>query len=670
MSYAPIAYIIPQYEDFQNYWLKAYEQGTTTPLIMATDKAAGTTVSKFELNGEGFPQTTGGALVIPWIAELYDLWLFPTEAEADANNTTNATKLADNMKGVAAFVAGEFVKNFTTVALMVADTDIELNDWISVEDYATGNNSGYLFFKAVAAATGTADGGSFIDLPNTTPTLQAKQNFPTDISLKMFGAVGNDTADDTVVLQGFRDYIAANPEINAVIPEGTYKYTASPNWAIGGSTVTMLGNVTFHNIGTAESLIFDGGAVSGAVFDFRFGWGNRINIDGAASSTHGVFIRACHHCKIAANVRGCGATSDAFLVEFTVATEYDFVASTNEPNNFTTIPARGIVVTRRGSGVDLASANTFHNPIIEGVSGVGIYVDHAVQSTFIGGTSEGNTGDNIECTSNSRNNEFLKIDLEVTGGVGIRDAGRRNRYVGVFSDDDVVFEAASQSCQLIAGQHNEIQLLGDRAKIHNVEYGVNSGEIIDSGTLSTIIDCFDVESATFKQVNKTQGRNDFIDTIVVGVVAATSSVPGIVTKSAVLLAGVEVGDSITLESQTALAAGFIPTPVAVCTVAGQINISFSQLTGGAVTPLPDGGAFTVSVRGIGLTGAITAFADAGSGKVTVTSADHNVKATRNVLIIGTTNYNGVFTVSNITDDTFDITDTWVADDATGTFTEV
>ncbi len=67
----------------------------------------------------------------------------------------------------------------------------------------------------------------------------------------------------------------------------------------------------------------------------------------------------------------------------------------------------------------------------------------------------------------------------------------------------------------------------------------------------------------------------------------------------------------------------------------------------------------------GSTGAITAFADGGGGTVTVTSNGHNLQNGEIVNISGTTNYNGVFVVSSVAANTFKITDTWVADDATG-----
>jgi hypothetical protein len=65
------------------------------------------------------------------------------------------------------------------------------------------------------------------------------------------------------------------------------------------------------------------------------------------------------------------------------------------------------------------------------------------------------------------------------------------------------------------------------------------------------------------------------------------------------------------------------------------------------------------------TGSISAFADAGGGKVTVTSPTHGLGNGAHVTITGTTNYNGDFIISNVTTNTFEIVNTWVSDDATG-----
>ncbi|OQA82239.1 MAG: hypothetical protein BWY29_00945 [Microgenomates group bacterium ADurb.Bin238] len=67
--------------------------------------------------------------------------------------------------------------------------------------------------------------------------------------------------------------------------------------------------------------------------------------------------------------------------------------------------------------------------------------------------------------------------------------------------------------------------------------------------------------------------------------------------------------------------------------------------------------------------AITAFADYGTtapGTVKATSAGHGLSGTvANIRISGTTNYNGLYTITVIDVDNFYFTDTWVANDATG-----
>ena len=68
-----------------------------------------------------------------------------------------------------------------------------------------------------------------------------------------------------------------------------------------------------------------------------------------------------------------------------------------------------------------------------------------------------------------------------------------------------------------------------------------------------------------------------------------------------------------------------------------------------------------------ITGAITAFADNGSGGTTVTSATHTLTIEQVLEITGTTNYNSIYNISNITTNTFDIDTAFVGDDATGNF---
>jgi hypothetical protein len=64
------------------------------------------------------------------------------------------------------------------------------------------------------------------------------------------------------------------------------------------------------------------------------------------------------------------------------------------------------------------------------------------------------------------------------------------------------------------------------------------------------------------------------------------------------------------------------------------------------------------------TGSITAFADATTA-TTVTSAAHGLSNGDYVTIVGTTNYDGTYAISGVTTDTFNISASYVVDDATG-----
>ena len=146
MAFAPIAFVIPEYDRnlYKNWWLKAYVPATTTPKTMATDSTGATTASRLELNSQGFPITAGNAFVVPYIDGDYDLWLFPTAAEADDNDTTNALQFADNL-GIEGTILSVLNSTGSTVTRIEFTTDI-LTDTTSPDvyesDYASNAVSG------------------------------------------------------------------------------------------------------------------------------------------------------------------------------------------------------------------------------------------------------------------------------------------------------------------------------------------------------------------------------------------------------------------------------------------------------------------------------------------------------------------------------------------------
>jgi hypothetical protein len=170
MAFSAVAFIAPNYRDFKNYWLKAYNPGTTTPKVMALDGSGTVQVAKLQLNTNGFIVSAGQALVVPYIDGPYDLWLFPTSTEADANNTSNAKRVADNIEPIGSTIINDLSQSyiFDTVAAYQASTiafpigkTIHLNDRqadFSVITGQSGDGSNEIPSTAVSQSILLVDG--------------------------------------------------------------------------------------------------------------------------------------------------------------------------------------------------------------------------------------------------------------------------------------------------------------------------------------------------------------------------------------------------------------------------------------------------------------------------------------------------------------------------------
>ena len=250
MSYSPIAFTAVNYKDYKFNWLKAYESGTTTPKSMATDPTLGTLIAKAQISVDGFIISASGALITPLIDDSYDLWLFPTEAAADANDTSSALRFANDATGVAAlvdaavaigllnvsaanisdlpvFIDNELISDlsqayeFNTVTDMKAyTTEFPLGKKVSWQGYHAqsdgGNNWGI-----VKSGAHTDDGGSIFTLVGgryVEANLKGKS-----ISVKKFGAVGDVTVNDTLAVQNCIDYAnSLGARIVVKFPSGNY----------------------------------------------------------------------------------------------------------------------------------------------------------------------------------------------------------------------------------------------------------------------------------------------------------------------------------------------------------------------------------------------------------------------------------------------------------------
>jgi len=238
MAFAPIAFIAANYRDYKTEWLKAYEPGTTTPKAMSLDSAGATQVAKLQLNADGFIVSAGGALVIPYIEDNYDLWLFPTDTEADANDTSNAIRLADDINGLNLSIVNDLSQAyiFDTVALFKASL-IEFPDGKTI--HLNDRNADFL---KITGQSG--DDTNIIPSTNVSQSVSlplSKTNIYTPVN---FGALGDgSTVNDAALNSMFLN-----------LPVGTSINTGSDSDIYLFNDITMPLGFNFIGSGTFKGV--------------------------------------------------------------------------------------------------------------------------------------------------------------------------------------------------------------------------------------------------------------------------------------------------------------------------------------------------------------------------------------------------------------------------------
>ena len=115
---------------------------------------------------------------------------------------------------------------FDTVAAMVASKTVKVGDIVETAGYTAANDGGGTKYEIVAAATGTDDGGSFIDLD----THQAKLIVSGAVNVKWFGARGAGSTDDSTAIQNAITFVARGWGSGQVfLPLATYATASTIN---------------------------------------------------------------------------------------------------------------------------------------------------------------------------------------------------------------------------------------------------------------------------------------------------------------------------------------------------------------------------------------------------------------------------------------------------------
>lgn len=395
---------------------------------------------------------------------------------------------------------------------------------------------------------------------------------------------------------------AGTPKILEFNANEVYEATTMPNWR--WHNMWLRGNgATLKNTGHGNTLICDAGATT---FQLRNISIKGFRVQGGPTSGHGVFIRGINASEFDLEVRGCGTGSHAFQLTFTVLNEYRLKASSiSFPFVDGAIPLHGIVMSQRDEG-EKCSANTFYNPVIEGVSGRGILLPGALQNTFLGGTSESNGGPNVEVQLNSYHNKFLGMDIEQAGnGISIIDGGRWNRWTDIYADQQVNISATAVGCKMRDSLMNSVDDRGLGSTLDCIDYNLNSGTWTLSGAAVASQEARRIRSVTsglflpskyidisFGPSGQTIKRHNHA-AVAIAAPPVPGSVPGSSVVSGVSVPGAQVNDTVIITAGQS--SNY--TVYGVVTAANTVQIRWHQLTGVAASPLPSGGTVRVDTWG-------------------------------------------------------------------------
>jgi len=181
------------------YVLKAYTPGTTTAISIEISTAGGSPQSTITANSEGKWEVSGNE-VIPYIDRTCKWAIFATAAHATAN-TPAYMGFFDNVPQSSSGLTTETV--YETVAIMVADSTLSVGDHVRTLGYLAIGDGGGNEYDVVAAATGTVDGGQYINLA----THQALGLFPSgSVNTKQFGVATDNTGDQSTAVQAAYDF--------------------------------------------------------------------------------------------------------------------------------------------------------------------------------------------------------------------------------------------------------------------------------------------------------------------------------------------------------------------------------------------------------------------------------------------------------------------------------
>lgn len=382
--------------------------------------------------------------------------LSATTADTRATAAESAEANAAISAAQAAISAAYKPAAFGSVADMVSNIGLQIGDIAITDAYYDGIYGGGGTYEIVAAGTGTADGGSYIDLS----TYQAKLIPDIFVTARQFGAVGDDSTDDTVSLKNAYTYAKGLTNKKALyIDEGKYRFSSQLLWdgginviGFGPEKVVLKKNGNFNGIqiktdySVYSGFLVDSLGGTDASVGLQIENGNLSlfeNIVVTNQGSHGIWVRSC----TTSNFRKIGCRFNG---------------------------GTGFICQAGGSSATpIVNANDFNNIDCLGNA------DHGFWLTY--GNVDYNTGTLIICQQNGKHGAFIESinnKLSIYGEVNDQDdtgTGQgtyRDIYMSSTSVRNLisVIFATADAALYNAGTNNIFQNFGTNGAIHATNF--------------------------------------------------------------------------------------------------------------------------------------------------------------------------------------------------------
>ena len=211
-----------------------------------TDKNTYTTAAATVANANPVVADSKGVFPPIYITGSYD-WVLQNKNAVQQNtgtvssNEAGQTDFTNTGSTVVTTVDArlkETAREFATIAAMTADTDAGVGQLLMCEDYAAGSDAGVMYFRAVTAATGTADGGSYID--HDSLAVQFERIFNEKVYANDFGAVGDGSTNNSAAIAAGNVFVQARLGTLWFRPNKDYAY--STQIALTGNAMSFAGD--------------------------------------------------------------------------------------------------------------------------------------------------------------------------------------------------------------------------------------------------------------------------------------------------------------------------------------------------------------------------------------------------------------------------------------------